>query len=77
MANKATSDKSFQGTLQRGKACLRCRFVYFYHVLFATRLILILRKRKMASLLPPRAIPFPMFALDSDVMALSQRASNA
>ncbi|PFH46607.1 hypothetical protein AMATHDRAFT_69484 [Amanita thiersii Skay4041] len=25
MANKATSDKTIQGTLQRGKACLRCR----------------------------------------------------
>jgi hypothetical protein len=25
MANKATTDKTIQGTLQRGKACLRCR----------------------------------------------------
>jgi len=52
-------NKTIQGTLHRGKACLRCR------------------KRKMASLLLPRTIPFSISTLDSGVMALSQRANNA
>jgi hypothetical protein len=43
---------------------------------FPARLILTVRKRKMASLLLPHTIPFSISTPDSGVMALSQRANN-
>jgi len=52
MANKAAStDKVAQGTLQRGKACLRCRYVTSYFLLLMfDMLICCFRKRKMVQI---------------------------
>jgi len=80
MVNKATPDKTIPDTLQRGKACLRCRLVSLFFIFISLLRTAYFdpyyRKRKMASLFLPHTIPFSISTLDSDVMALSQRANN-
>lgn len=86
MANKQPTDKCAQTTLQRGKACLRCRSVFLTchtpppHRQLIIPFLSFFRKRKMVGF--PLCLLYPTFHLRSsiflrNVTVLSPPASSA